>query len=40
MDRNKMATKVTEALACEKQPKARLWLAKSGFSNSNAVGFR
>ena len=38
MDKNKMATKVTEA--CEKQPKARLWLAKSGFSNSNGVGFR
>ena len=34
MDRNTMAAKVSEALANEKQPKARVWLEKSGFNSS------
>ena len=32
-----MAAKVSEALANEKQPKARDWLLKSGFNSSKAL---
>ena len=37
MDKNTMAAKVSEALANEKQPKARDWLLKSGFNSSKAL---